>query len=258
MIANGEALSSYIVRLAEANGARLVDLWRFLIPGAPLNRFGESLLVGNYIIDLWPSATLDMELLSCLSGVPVDELLLHTYDEYGQRVLPLSPDFRYTLKDIRHWFSYQDFYYCPICVRERESIMLSWRWQKSCQVHEVRLRDTCPACGRRLKYYSMWSRPLRCPRCGVPLSESAGNVAPTPAHGWGMDDGKPPLYRDPSLYPDFDALMKYTDDTEATGIGCAALRAALYREELWEWVDPPFERPLQVVQLLVGRPRSRC
>lgn len=66
--------------------------------------------------------------------------------------------------------------YCPLCLRERLSYILPWRFTmlSGCPTHCCRLRDSCPGCGQVIPLVASPLQPGYCPTCSIDLT--VGNI----------------------------------------------------------------------------------
>lgn len=142
-----ELLSSWIVRIAAANGVKLNTLTRQL--------FGPDLTPWNRDIDRNAPEWL-LKVICARTGVPRGQAERTTLSGYQGRVFPkalLSGQLRWILP-VKVWGSTRLGYgvqYCPLCLAEGQEpyFRRSWRvgFYTFCPKHHVMLHDACPACG---------------------------------------------------------------------------------------------------------------
>lgn len=142
-----ELLSSWIVRIAAANGVKLNTLTRQL--------FGPDLTPWNRDIDRNAPEWL-LRVICARTGVPRERAVRATLHGYQGRVFPkalLSGQLRWILP-VKVWGSTRLGYgvqYCPLCLAEGQEPYFRRAWRVGfytfCPIHHVMLQDACPACG---------------------------------------------------------------------------------------------------------------
>lgn len=142
-----ELLSSWIVRIAAANGVKLNTLTRQL--------FGPDLTPWNRDIDRNAPEWL-LRVICARTGVPRDQAVGATLHGYQGRVFPkalLSGQLRWILP-VKVWGPTRLGYgvqYCPLCLAEGQEPYFRRAWRIGfytfCPIHHIMLHDACPACG---------------------------------------------------------------------------------------------------------------
>jgi hypothetical protein len=146
-----ETFTSYVLRLAYANGAQ--TLREFFVKSAPIRYRNRG------IADLPPTA---MDWLARLTGHSEARLWETTFQSLFTKLNTkypspfLSESTRFQLR------------YCPQCLAEALYFRLPWRFLQlaGCPHHGCRLLDVCSHCGSP---QSLWPSPMgmgQCPNCG--------------------------------------------------------------------------------------------
>jgi hypothetical protein len=148
-----ELLSSWIVRVATANGIKLQTLARML--------FGADRTPWNRDIDRSAPAWLTRA-LSKHTGIPAGEILETTLMTYAGRLHPhprISGHLGWVLTIRTNGTKRQAFgqQYCPACLADDPIPYFRKRWRVAlstyCPVHRIELHDACPDCGSPVMHY---------------------------------------------------------------------------------------------------------
>jgi hypothetical protein len=163
-----ELLSSWMTRLARANGLSLPDFWRIVNPDHSL-RFVS--------VDRRASQTL-LDVLASETGTSAERLkqALMISDEY----------FGQTFHRHRGWT--RELRYCSSCFRDDREPYYRRAWQSLsaflCPEHATWLRNRCPNCRASLRVETL---PLEAPtmatcgQCGEALGRTAEPTPPPPS-----------------------------------------------------------------------------
>ncbi len=177
-----ELLSSWMVRLAQANGIKLQTLsWQL---------FGNARSPWNRDIDRSAPPWLIRE-LALHTGINYWDIFHTTLATYRNRLFPrrqLSGQLRWILPinnyGMRHTGFGQQF--CPVCLANDPIPYFRKQWRIAlftyCPHHQVRLWDFCPACGLPVMYYRgdfgqelQEARPMHvCHACGFDFRYGEG------------------------------------------------------------------------------------
>lgn len=153
-----ESLTSYLTRLAEANGlATIRHLFKLCFPTGPVRL---SFQTGDF-----PPASFGG--LPTLTQCTEERLLATTFYHLGKkfnRVLQPRPLAQFLSGGI----AYRFLRYCPLCVAERGYYSLLWRFLavEGCPDHGCRLLDVCTHCGQPLPLLALLPKLGFCPTCG--------------------------------------------------------------------------------------------
>jgi len=167
-----EALSSYLLRLAVLHAVAPGTLVRIMLDRLPARTLAvdrKAFLVPIAAF-IRPNATTEGTVLALAAstGMPASQLecmtFLATKDALDRAQRAFSQHLRW----------------CPACLREQQAsgspvyFKLAWQLQmvESCDIHGLRLRDTCAACAARQA--GQWSRDRldSCCRCAASLSQA--------------------------------------------------------------------------------------
>lgn len=156
----GELLSSFLLRFANANGTNLLTL---------LRKFKNSNLINPQkadfpLIDFAPLNAFDIKLLSKTTKISVENLLEMTFYFVLKKFchsneLVQSRFLRGVIRDHLH--------YCPRCLNEKVPfIKTEWKVKGNdcCLHHQVRLINICNSCGNKIKLTQI-NEISNCPRC---------------------------------------------------------------------------------------------
>lgn len=155
-----ESFTSYLTRLAEANGIRSTRaLFRLCFPDG---RRGFTLNTGDYpprSFGRLPTAVVGSE-----------QILLGTTFYYLARRFARTPE-PHPLSLFMSGALSPGLRYCPDCLNERGYYQLPWRFLalEGCHEHGIRLLDQCQQCGQKIP---LLTQPLQmgiCPMCGNDL-----------------------------------------------------------------------------------------
>ena len=151
-----ESLSSYLIRLAEANDVGSAQGFvRLLFPNA--DPASERPLRGYPLASFAQIAT--------LAGCSEESVRATTFFYLGER-------FGWPGEANLHLFLHKclapRLRYCPQCLVERPYYSLAWRfrWLEGCPVHGGRLLDHCGHCHRAARIFGPPLRIGLCPACG--------------------------------------------------------------------------------------------
>jgi hypothetical protein len=172
---DGEAIDSYLERLADANGMTFSVLSRRVRFGGARTAFlaiaPDEQLVGN---------------LATLSTVPTIELERGTANALpGINADGLDPASKKTWRTVaaRGWPPEHGSALCAACLAADGAWRLAWRhpWVTACVRHRLWLVNTCPACRHRFRSHRTPLRPVDAPAgtCGNP-GGARGRNCPQP------------------------------------------------------------------------------
>lgn len=148
-----ELLSSWIVRIAEANGVKLETMTHLL--------FGSYLLPWNRDIDRLAPKWL-LKGICAHTGTPYWDAYRTTLAGYRTRLYPHRQDsgqLRWILpvkinSTKRYGYGMQ---YCPECLTTDKKPYFRRKWRVAfhtfCPEHRIMLHDCCPACGAAVTFY---------------------------------------------------------------------------------------------------------
>jgi DNA-binding XRE family transcriptional regulator len=163
----GECLTSYLLRLAEANGG--VRVWDLIQDAFPAWTYPQqlSLLSWEYPVDDWGRLPLRAQ------RSPT-ELAALTVVSWVAKFRPLPvvdhPGNRSPASALRGAIA-PTLRVCPRCLVVAPSVPLLWRLTPvvACVEHGCWLQTQCPACAQALAVIGPAQRPGRCAHCGADL-----------------------------------------------------------------------------------------
>lgn len=148
-----ELLSSWIVRVAEANAIKLQTLSRML--------FGDRRSPWNRDIDRFAPKWL-LKAICLHTGVDYWRAYGATLATYRTRLYPrrrMSGQLRWVLPIISQGTKRRGFgmQFCPACLAEDATPYFRKQWRLAlytyCPLHRISLHDACPACGAQVCYF---------------------------------------------------------------------------------------------------------
>lgn len=149
-----ELLSSWIVRIAEANGVKLHTLSRLLFGSHQRSVWLRDIgrLAPDWVLSKITRAT----------GTPMSEVLKTTLNGYQGVLFPdrrLSGQLRWILP-IKAWSAKRKGFgvqYCPMCLAEDSQPYFRRRWRIAfytfCPKHNVMMYDACHFCGEPIAFH---------------------------------------------------------------------------------------------------------
>lgn len=180
-----ELLSSWIVRVAAANGIKLQTLSWML--------FGNAQSPWNRDIDRAAPPWL-IKTLSHHTGTNYWKAFHTTLVTYRMRLYPYRQavgQLRWVLPVHHHGMRYRGFgqQFCPVCLATDQVAYFRKQWRIAlftyCPIHQVELHDACPSCGAPVVHYrGDFGKELKdalpmyiCHACGADLREAEGKPA---------------------------------------------------------------------------------
>lgn len=176
--ADGELLSSYLVRRAHCQGMSPHRFAKRGLPDSPIwARDIDTSLMGQSLIRLANYLALSEDAVRSMT----------LYDFMGCSS-PTDPDWRHYLRWINAVGVYhrmrrrKGLQYCVQCLRTAPVFLQRWRlgFVFACAEHAVLLRDACPSCGVPVIPHRCKFDATRCWKCGASLCSDAQAVATAP------------------------------------------------------------------------------
>ncbi|OPH56198.1 hypothetical protein BC351_28945 [Paenibacillus ferrarius] len=164
-----EALTSYLFRIAEANGTEFTKILQHI----NVRTYYQMQSRRYSHLDLFPFKQINTFLLSQLLCMSEEKLLNHTFypavvkfynnplDEIDNISLQLS---------LLLETNYRRF--CRKCLLHSNGFQLLWQIKdiKVCDIHGITLQSTCNKCGKRQSYIRNQMKEIICGYCSFPLS----------------------------------------------------------------------------------------
>ena len=151
-----ESLTSYITRLAEANGIQTInDFARACFPENHVQTI-------DHVNDFPFSSLVHLQAAACCSEAVLQATTFyHLGNKFG-RVYDSRACYNFLHNSIAPYFRY-----CPLCIKERGYYSLLWRFLfiKGCSDHACYLLDTCGHCGEKIPNFTTPLRIGLCPSC---------------------------------------------------------------------------------------------
>ncbi len=153
-----ETLTSYMIRLAEANGIQSISHLRRLL--APKQHFRPHLMAK--LSDLYMQ---DFPDLARAANCTVEQIRQTTFFHLVVKFESRQPD--HLLRDSLAPF----LRFCPTCLREAPYYRLDWRFLTltGCHRHQCALLDRCWHCHQTIPHLSHALVMARCPHCHADL-----------------------------------------------------------------------------------------
>ncbi len=163
----GEALSSFLMRLAMSNGVDIVTLWNHI----KMTHFGMAQKSDIHLIDFTPHTVINLDLFSKLTELTIEELLNLTF--YNTLYKFNHSDKMYTSRILRGMIR-EKLHYCPECLKEKRYLRLIWKIEgvKICSKHLCYLCTHCKSCYKEISLSGIYSTGIKhCPECSHELSD---------------------------------------------------------------------------------------
>jgi hypothetical protein len=171
-----EALSGYLLRLADANG--FPNLWAFTQDLFPVftTPIQTRLLGWEYPVASWGRIPLRAQ----LSLDQLRRLTVVAWAEKFERDRPVERPGTLSPAHFLRGAVRQDLRVCPECLKEAPYIRLVWRLSpvEMCLRHKRALKGRCDQCGSELTPAAPTQRHIRCGTCGADLRSLRSNPAP--------------------------------------------------------------------------------
>ncbi|MGF7046221.1 hypothetical protein J2T13_000697 [Paenibacillus sp. DS2015] len=146
-----EALSSYLFRLAEANGTNFLSI----LIQISTTKNSEISARRYYHIDINPAKKIDIKLLSQLTCISIEELQNHTFFPVLKSVFedPAQNADQSTFQ-LGNLYVSQHRRFCRMCLKKEIKYHLIWQLKdiEVCVVHGVKLENDCLHCGKIQPY----------------------------------------------------------------------------------------------------------
>ena len=166
-----ESLTSYLIRLAEANGIRTVDgLTAVCFPN-------QNRRITRDLAD-YPPISMDelVRVGGCAQQALLKTTFVHVGAKFGRSIQP-QPLSRFLSGSVA-----QHLRYCPMCLAEKELPYYSLVWRffmiVGCPAHCSKLLDRCGRCERRIPFLAAPLKIGVCPSCGWNLGTCLAEPAP--------------------------------------------------------------------------------
>lgn len=166
-IEHGECLSSYLQRVSSSNFITPHYLWRYVLKSN--THYPQSSI--SRLVDVTPSSTLDLSLLSSLLLTSRDTLedltFMHVFRKFGVDI-----------NDINHCRILSNLIdtnrkFCPDCISENPYFRLIFQVTeiKYCEKHGLELNTNCSNCDNIIPLLPNSADFRKCPTCGFDLSK---------------------------------------------------------------------------------------
>jgi hypothetical protein len=169
-----ESFTSYLMRLADANGIKSVDnLSALCFPN-------RDRRVVRKVTD-YPPVSFDRLTIvgNCTGETLLATTFFHVAAKFGRSGLP-QPTSRFLSGCLC-----QHLRYCPVCItlQRRTCYLLSWRFRllTCCYKHKCQLLETCGHCGEVIPLFISPFKPGSCPKCQQSLTRCAAVSVPDEA-----------------------------------------------------------------------------
>ncbi len=163
----GECLSGYLLRLAQANG--VVSFWDFISDLFPTWRGRQriSVLRWEYPVDNWGRIPLRTQ----LSLADLRKLTVAPWIEKFRHPLVLSESDYLSPGHFLRGVVHSYLQVCPLCLQEQPYLRLMWRLApvQVCLHHSCQLQTKCHECGAPLSDAGGLQRYLHCAMCDADL-----------------------------------------------------------------------------------------
>lgn len=147
---SGEALTSFLMRMADLNGCEVTDIRREVSLGN--ERSKSHIKFSRFDYDL---QVFDRDRLATLLGLSIDELNEITAMKFYSKFFsdPLS-DYETAATMLRDVVCTSKRKVCPKCIKEEKALKLVWQVNEIevCPIHGLKLKSECTGCNRPFHY----------------------------------------------------------------------------------------------------------
>ncbi|MBP1172882.1 MULTISPECIES: TniQ family protein [unclassified Paenibacillus] len=168
-IEEGEALTSYLFRIAEANRTTFHQILQVIH-----NQKKEKITSREYrYLDLLPQCQADIYLLGNLLGMSEDEILSHTYYSAVEKISKISgEELDITLHQLSLLVETKKRLFCRKCLENKKGFSLIWQIKglQICEIHKTNLESSCINCGKLQPYTRDQMKESCCVLCSYSLS----------------------------------------------------------------------------------------
>lgn len=168
-IEEGETLTSYLFRIAEANRTTFQLIHETLSTHKKENTNTRV----YYFLDLMPHNQIDIYLLGNLLGMSEDEILSHTYYSAAEKFSNISgEELDSTLHQLSWLVETKKRFFCRKCLESKKGFSLIWQVKglQLCEIHNTNLESSCIKCGKVQPYIRNQMKEACCVLCSYPLS----------------------------------------------------------------------------------------
>ncbi len=168
---DGEILSSYLCRIARANGVSPSRFYSFHFPGFPVwNRDIDRSASDIFISEIAVRCDTSKAAIGAMMLRSFESSFHHSEPTRHKTVIGLSPwiNAAGVYHRTRKGFAMQ---YCPHCMVLNHAYKTIWRlsFVTVCELHHRPLLDCCPHCGAQIVFHRNEVFHANCHRCGMSL-----------------------------------------------------------------------------------------
>lgn len=164
---DGEIFSSFLARIASANGLNPYRFYSFHFPGFPIwNRDIDRSASDKFINDVATCCELDAQVIYTMTLRDFERSLQFPGKKRGSIAPWINAAGIYHRE--RKGFAMQ---YCPYCLALSHSYRKIWRlsFVTICEIHQCPLLDSCPHCGMQIVFHRNDVFHPNCHHCGLSL-----------------------------------------------------------------------------------------
>lgn len=167
----GEIFSSYLARIARANGVSPYRFFSFHFPGFPVwNRDIDRSASDQFLRAVAANCNTSFEATAAMTLRSFEALLQGQDAPKGKNTLNIAPwiNAAGVYHRDRKGFAMQ---YCPSCLAKDHAYKAIWRlsFVTVCEHHRQALLDCCQHCGTQVVFHRNEAFHTNCHRCGRPL-----------------------------------------------------------------------------------------
>jgi predicted RNA-binding Zn-ribbon protein involved in translation (DUF1610 family) len=162
-----ESITSFLFRIAQKNGLRILQL----LNTVKANKIDYIQSENISSLDINTIAFINLYKLKSISGQNNIQLLDYTFSN-AINIFCSNGKLQERTRFFSGLFN-EDFFYCPICLLQRNYHKIIWRIKdiNVCLEHRVKLTNICGSCGRVIKYNSLQTL-YECPYCNEALGKN--------------------------------------------------------------------------------------
>ncbi|MCR8633203.1 TniQ family protein [Paenibacillus radicis (ex Xue et al. 2023)] len=159
-----ESLSSYLMRMCEANGHNLSKQFKEIYN----LKYGRFRSFRAYYIDIAPERVVDVKKLSSIFSISNDDLLhnnafTNLLKKFQENNIDNDDGVQFKILIKGYEQRYRRF--CPSCIKNKGSFNTLWQIKEIeiCDVHRIPLENSCPYCSTYYPYLT--DTKLTCQKC---------------------------------------------------------------------------------------------
>lgn len=176
IIKEGESLTSYLMRIGEANGIDADKIINYLCPKSKNYKIMKRDI---NVLDILPHRMINSTKLFESFGISKDIIEKSTFTNIFPKFLENIFEGEYTYRSVINEDLHKyERYFCPQCLKEEGVYKLLWCVKEIviCDKHKVKLDCKCNVCGTIQPYFSHSLAQFKCYNCGFLLYQQNAKI----------------------------------------------------------------------------------